>query len=158
MKIPVKIYNTLLILMLCTAYISAQEFKVLSGNTEKIVISKLDSKISLEGYDGDELIINVYDLEKTPEKTNGLKSIFDNRKDNTGIGLYYEYENKVIEFTGILRQSEDAEYFFLVPRDISITILRLGLKAYESIFIKEINGEIDVKTRNGNIEFLNKKI
>ena len=153
MKILVKIYATFLTLILCTIYISAQEYKVLVGQAEKILITKLDSKISIEGYDGNELIINVTNLEITPERTNGLKSLFDNRIDNTGIGLYYKIKNKLIEFTGLSRHSEDAEYVFLVPRNISVSIIRLGPNAHKNIIVKNINGEIDVKTHYGDIEF-----
>lgn len=148
-----KLVITLLIALIAVGGY-AQEFKKKVNKDATLKINRLVEDIYFTGYDGDEIIVSVDDYSKPPKRADGLKSLYNEKEDNTGIGLVMIQQGNVIEFQPATKQAEDAEYTFKVPNDIFLKI-DFHHPMAEDVHVSDFGGEIDVKTLNGDITLEN---
>jgi len=127
-----------------------------SAQLKKIVIKDLLSEITIIGSQNNDIIIDAKGLEGTPQRAKGLKPLYGNGcMDNTGAGVAANESNGVLTICGASKGSEDAKYVFTVPKGISISIDYNSPFANENIEIKDMEGEVEVSSLNGDIKCLN---
>ncbi|MEN7546824.1 DUF4097 family beta strand repeat-containing protein [Rapidithrix thailandica] len=131
-----------------------QTYKMVITNPQDITldINILNSELIIEGYDGKELIITAEGHEPAPERAKGLKPLYSNVEDNSGIGLSIVSKGNQIDITRASRKS--IQYHFKVPRKANITIGQGNIPG-EDLHIKNMEGELAVQTLNGDVTLEN---
>ncbi len=153
MKTLGKISLVIIVSTLFTIGLSAQEFNFPLKNAKKLVIEKMQGDIIIQGHNSPELIVKTdghHSYEK-PKKAEGLRSLYNTKEDNTGIGLSISEVDGIIEIEPATRSSEDAEYTILIPKDLIVKIDYSGPFA-EDVVVKNLIGEVEIKTLNGDID------
>ncbi|MGA0555912.1 DUF4097 family beta strand repeat-containing protein [Larkinella sp. VNQ87] len=145
--------TTLLLLSLtCLALsASAQEFKTKLGNAKdrKVILEMDAGDYKLEGYDGDELIIRASSgLEAPPERAKGLKPLYYNAVDNSGIGLAVTSESGALKIEKATRK--DIDYTIRVPKKAALLVRQTNWRG-GAISISNMDGDLEIKTNNAPI-------
>lgn len=134
----------------------AGEYKVKfggSGKERRLEINLDKSDLTIEGYNGDELIITTDEKSSPPERAKGLKSLYANGTDNTGIGLEIITEGSTIKLTKVNKQ--DGDYKIKVPKNISLTITEMSWHGGGDFKISDIEGNIEVEAKTTNVVIRN---
>jgi len=156
MKTIKKIIAALVIVVFSTAILSAQTYKHATKNAKRVVIENLLGELSFESYDGNEIIVEVKNFEAPPKRADGLKAIYGGGEDNSGIGLGFREMDGNIEISGASKQSEEARYTFKIPNSVSLKVnYSSPFVESEKITFKNFVNEIEVKTLDADIEFIN---
>ncbi|KQC00075.1 DUF4097 family beta strand repeat-containing protein [Pedobacter sp. Hv1] len=141
----------IIILLICLGALggaSAQEFKVAKA-TGKLVI-KLSS-VSVEGYDGNEVIFSSQNKRITDERAAGLSVLSGTGiTDNTGIGINVTDKGTTIEVNEVAPNLGKIK--ILVPKGMSISYNWQNMINASKIVFKNIQKEIDISARNNTIE------
>src|SRR5882757_2974042 len=90
---------SLFVLLAVVKWSSAQEYKVATENNKEAKLTLLDfnGELPIEGYSGNEIIVvPTHGHFETPERAKGLKPVYGNGTDNTGIGLSMEKNGNTI--------------------------------------------------------------
>lgn len=126
-----------------------QQYTHQLGNTAEngIEFSLSRSEISIEGYEGNEVIIENTDYEAPPERAEGLRPLYGGGQDNTGIGLSVEEENGVLKI--VQASSRDGEFKVRIPNSVRLLVEEVNWGGGD-IHIKNHNGEIEIKSKNGD--------
>lgn len=126
-----------------------QQYTHQLGNTAEngIEFSLSRSEISIEGYEGNEVIIENTDYEAPPERAEGLRPLYGGGQDNTGIGLSVEEENGVLKV--VQASSQDGEFKVKVPNNVRLLVEEVNWGGGD-IHIKNHNGEIEIKSKTGD--------
>ena len=131
------------------------EYKVKFGGGKdrrlEIYIDK--SELSVEGYNSDELIINTDESEAPPERAKGLKSLYANGTDNTGLGLEVTVEGSTIKVTKVNKR--DGQYKIKVPKNVSLFIEEMSWHGGNDLKISDIEGDIEVQAKNSDVVIRN---
>ncbi|HEX6983165.1 MAG TPA: DUF4097 family beta strand repeat-containing protein [Balneolaceae bacterium] len=132
----------------------AQQFTYDLGNSPKkaIQFSLSNSDITVEGYNGSEVVIENTDYEAPPERAEGLRPLYGAGMDNTGIGLSVEEENGVLKV--VQATSNDGEFIVKVPNKVRIMIEEVSWGGGD-ISISNHNGEIEIQSKTGDIKLEN---
>lgn len=129
----------------------AGEHKVKFGGGKdrrlEIYIDKSD--LTIEGYNGDELIISSDENEAPPERAKGLKSLYANGTDNTGLGLEVIVEGSTIKVTKVNKR--DGEYKIKVPKSVSITVEEMSWHGGGDFKISDIDGDVEVQAKTSSV-------
>lgn len=141
------------LMTLATQLVKAQEYThQMQNSTENAIEFSLSrSEISIEGYDGNEVVIKNTDYEAPPERAKGLRPLYGGQ-DNTGIGLSVEEENGTLKI--VQASAEDGEFEVRVPNNIRVMIEEVNWGSGD-INIRNHNGEIEIKSKNSDIELTN---
>ena len=142
-------------LLWCVGNLFAQEFKVKLDNSKdkKVTIEMEGSHVKIEGYNGDEVIIQGGSVEKTPERAKGLKPLYNSTVDNTGIGLAVTQENGGLKIEKASRKS--GTYVIRMPKKVAILYQQMNWQGGSNINISNMDGDIEAKTNNGDIDLKN---
>ncbi|MCU0393512.1 MAG: DUF4097 domain-containing protein [Thermoflexibacter sp.] len=132
------------------------EYKVKFGGSSKdrrleIYIDKSD--LTIEGYNGDELVITTNDNDAPPERAKGLKSLYANGTDNTGLGLEVIAEGSTIKVTKVNKR--DGEYKIKVPKSVSILVEEMSWHGGDDIKLSDIEGEVEVQAKTSDVVIRN---
>jgi lia operon protein LiaG len=90
MKNSVQLLLGLALVLALPAQLRAQEFKQKfnSPTNRKVVLDMRGSDVTVEGYDGDELVIKgTGHFEAVPSLAQGLRPVYSSGTDNTRLGL-----------------------------------------------------------------------
>ncbi len=151
-KLTTIIFTTILALVTQTA-VGQQYTHQLDNNPDQAIEFSLSrSDISIEGYDGTEVVIQNTDYEPPPERAKGLKPLYGGGQDNTGIGLSVEEENGVLKI--VQATSDGGDFSVRVPNQIRVMIEEVNWGGGD-ISISNHNGEIEVKSNTGDIDLQN---
>jgi hypothetical protein len=155
-------YLTLLALVLALpAQLRAQEFrqKFNSPTNRKVVLDMRGSDVTVEGYDGDELIIKGSgNFEESPAMkqalTQGLRPVYSGgAADNTRLGL-------AVTPTGdntirVARTSRsDGHYTVRLPRHTDVAFAD-SWGGSDDLTMRDISGRIEVNLKSGDLRLLN---
>jgi hypothetical protein len=156
MKTLGKISLVIIVSTLFTIGLSAQEFNFPLKNAKKLVIEKMQGDIIIEGHNSSELRIKTDDHHcyEKPKKAEGLRSLYNTKEENTGIGLSISEVDGIIEIEPATRSSEDTEYTILIPKNLFVKIDYSGPFA-EDVIVKNLTGEVEISTLNGDIDLFN---
>lgn len=117
-------------------------------SAKKIHLVIHNSEISVEGYDGNELVINAQGYEAPPERAQGLRPLYSSGTDNSGIGLSINEEGDEISVVKVGR--DDGDYEIRVPKNTAVIIEEVNYSGGD-VELQNISGEIEVKTTNSDV-------
>ena len=153
MKTLKKLAIALVIVVFTTSSLSAQSYNHSIKNAKRVVIENLLGELTFEGYDGNEIIVEVNQFDAPPKRADGLKAIYGGSDDNTGIGLGFHELDGSITISGASKQSEDARYTFKIPNSMSLKVNYSSPFAEGDIAFKNFTNEISVRTLDADIDF-----
>ncbi len=132
----------------------AQEFKTkLGGKDRKIVIDMQNSDVTVEGIDGDELVIKGDGFEEAPRRAEGLRPIYNSAVDNTKIGLSVTQQDNVVHISRASRK--EVSYLIRVPRSAAVQYKQAGWNGSSDVVMRDLSGDIEVSMTSGDISLKN---
>jgi len=155
MKTLGKILIVTILGILMTVAVNAQKFETDAGNLKSLSIKGLYGEIIIKGTTGNQIVVEVSDLDPPPEKAEGLKPLLSGGVDNTGIGLNVDQSGGVLRIGSGSKESEDAEYTFLVPDNVAVKIDLSDPWAYDDLLVEDFGGELEVSALNPDIKLNN---
>lgn len=120
--------------------------------TKKVSFQISNAEVSIQGYEGTEVIIEASGIRPLPKEAEGLKAVGAGGTDNTGINLSTQTENGVTTFKTALRQ-DDVSYVIRLPKNTDL-LWKSGNNYFangDDLTIAGIDGEIEVRTSSTNI-------
>ena len=149
---------TLLTLVLgLPTQLRAQEFRqrFASSSDRKVVLDLREGDVTLEGYDGDELLIQgAGHVEAPPALANGLRPIYAGGNDNTRLGLHVAQEaGNTIRITSAPKG--DGHYTVRVPRRTDVAFLRSTWSISSDLTVRNLAGRLEVTLTSGDLRLLN---
>jgi len=131
---------------------NAQKYELNITSGQKIVVEGLLGKIIIQNHSGSKLLIESDGYGEVSEKAKGLKEIYGGGIDNTGIGISVKESGKLIMVYGASKRSEDAEYTFFVPGNVSMKVDYNSPFGYDDIEVDGFSGELEISMLNAGIE------
>ena len=132
-----------------TIYGQAEFKKAFRSNGQKLEIRMDNSEVVVKGYNGNELIISTDEYwEGPPERAKGLRPLYNNAMDNTGLGLEVNETEEGMRVKKAM--SEDIVYTIKVPTDTDIHIYETSWNGNE-FQISDTKGEIEVESKNSDV-------
>ncbi|MEL7001713.1 MAG: DUF4097 family beta strand repeat-containing protein [Bacteroidota bacterium] len=154
-----KLLNTLTIVGLLitlsgfNSTINGQNQHKIAMKSGILVLSEL-MEVRVEGYSGNEVILETGRGFKIPERAKGLRPINGmGLTDNTGIGLAVKDENGVKVVYQVARNN-DASYTVRVPNNVKVRYNNSSIHG-EDFKAVNIKGEMEIKTHGGSIHLEN---
>ena len=150
----------LLLLLALPAAVRAQDFKMKfnSSANRKVVLDMRGSDVTVEGYDGDELLIRgTGHYEAPPELAHGLRAIYSGgATDNTRLGLAVtpagDNTLRIVRTSG---RGEDGHYTVRVPRLTDVSFAQNGWGGSDDLTIRDLAGRVEVSLNSGDLRLLN---
>ncbi|WP_026630218.1 DUF4097 family beta strand repeat-containing protein [Dyadobacter alkalitolerans] len=144
--------------LLCLAESIAQtpEYKAKLANSKdkKVTIEMAASQVKIEGYAGDEIVIQTtLGYEAPPERAKGLKPLYYAGVDNTGMGLSVTADASGIKVEKVTRK--EAKYTIRIPRQVSVLFQEVNWQGGSKIAISNMDGDLEIKTNGANIQLTN---
>ena len=132
----------------------AQEYraKLTNAKDHKVTIEMDAGDLKIEGYNGDEVIIEASGYEAPPERAKGLKALYNAAVDNSGIGLAVTPEKGGLKIEKATRKP--INYTVRVPRKVAILYQQTNWLT-GSLTIRNMDGDLEVRTNNGGISLQN---
>lgn len=147
---------TILALAVMAAGTQAQEYKHSIGNNAEntVEIAVSGSDITIEGYEGNEVVIRNLDYEDRtpPARAKGLRSLYNTYEDNTGIGLSVEESGNTLKITQATRNGGD--YRIQVPNNVRVMAEEVNWMGSGDYEVRNHRGEIELKTNNGDMKLV----
>jgi len=153
MKTFVKLFIVLSVIF--TGIVKAEEFKYEVKNAKKIDISELTGDIKIVGQSGTSITITGDELAEMPERAKGLKPISGGGIDNTNLGLNITEVGGVISIKGATKQSSDASYTFKVPNNIAVRVDYASPFTSGDIIVEDFGGEFEMTGLNDGAKLKN---
>jgi lia operon protein LiaG len=130
--------------------VNAQEYKIQVQNSRdaKLSLVQFPGDLPIEGYSGNEIIITSDYNGKTPDRAKGLKPVYAEGTDNTGVGVYMEKNGNQITLKCLLPIFKRQQYKIRVPDNFSV---KLDNECGNSgnIQISNLKNELEVKNCQG---------
>jgi lia operon protein LiaG len=148
----------LALLLALPGQLRAQEFrqKFNSPQNRKVVLDMRGSDVTVEGYDGDELLIRGKGhYEAPPALANGLRPIYSGgASDNTRLGLSVtQVGDNTIRVTGM--SHSDGHYTVQLPRQTNLSFDQTSWGGSDDLTIRDLAGRIEVSLKSGDLRLLN---
>ncbi|TLV02285.1 DUF4097 family beta strand repeat-containing protein [Dyadobacter luticola] len=153
-----KVLLTGIVTLLCLTEMRAQgqEFRAKLANTKdkKVIIEMTASDVKIEGYAGDEVIIQAAkNMEVAPERAKGLKPLYNSGVDNSGIGLSVITEGNSVKIEKVMRK--EAKYTIKVPKQVAVFFQEVNWQGGSRLNISGMDGDLEIKTNNTDINLTN---
>ena len=126
MKTTKKIIFIVLIFIINLSISYSQEYKKNINDVDKIIISKL-TNLSVEGYNGKEIIITSEDYKAPKAREDGLRPVFGKAQDNTGLGLYLKIKDGELKISPAMKEAINAKYKIKIPKNLILIIPKTNL-------------------------------
>lgn len=124
-----------------------------ASGKQQVNIQMERSTLQISGYAGSEVVIETDDEFKgPPERAKGLKPLYNNATDNTGIGLDVQEAGGVMTIKKA--SSTSATYKIKVPAGANVRIEEQGWENGD-ISAKDISGEIEIVGSGAGIKLEN---
>ncbi len=136
----------------CIPWAYAQDFKV-AKNSGRLEINV--GRVTVEGHSGNEIIFSTQERIKDKDsRAEGLKEINSlGIDDNTGLGINVEEKNGLITVRQ-LKKMNSPKIKILVPKGVIVSFSYTSQYGGE-VFMKNIEGEIEVSAQYNSIELEN---
>ena len=145
------------LLLAAPAKLRAQEYKTKFSTRQdrKVVLDMQGSDVIVEGYDGDELIIQGKGgYEAPPAKADGLRAVYNSAQDNTRLGLAVtKEEGNTVRIVRASRQ--EGEYIVRVPRQTAVIFNQASWIGSGDVLMRDVAGRIEVSLKSGDMKLLN---
>jgi hypothetical protein len=136
-------------------------FKGAFSGIKKIVLNLERSVVSVEGYNGNEVIIEAENPPQMPKEAEGLRPLSVGGTDNTGLGVAANVNGTTLVVTTILKprgtdaDSTSTKYRFKIPANMGVVYKQSNVwcdcNDKNPVAISNIDGEVEVKTNDINI-------
>ncbi|WP_201983473.1 DUF4097 family beta strand repeat-containing protein [Hymenobacter rubidus] len=131
----------------------AQEYKTkLGGKDRKIVLEMQGSDVTVEGIDGNELVIKGNGFEPAPKRAEGLHPIYNTAVDNTNIGLSVTQADNTVRIVRASRK--DANYVIQVPRSSSVQYTQGNWNGGDLV-VRDVSGDLELTVKSGDMKLIN---
>ena len=112
------------------------------------------TNVAVEGYSGNEVVIETAGSYKIPERAKGLRPVNGmGLSDNTGIGLAVKDEGKDRKVVHQVARNDDAKYVVKVPKGVKVKYVNSSIHG-DDFHAQNITGEIEVQTLGGDIKMI----
>ncbi|MDX1665866.1 MAG: DUF4097 family beta strand repeat-containing protein [Saprospiraceae bacterium] len=123
------------------------------GGKKRVEIVAQNSELIVEGYNGNEVVIESLKKVEYPERAKGLRPLHGGASDNTGLGLQVKESADKIEI--LKAMGSDGEYLIKVPFNTPLKVTEANMMGSEDFTIKNVKGEIEVVTMISDISLQN---
>ena len=148
---------------------SSDDYRITVQNTRdgKITLNDFSGDLPVEGYNGTEIIITSDRGRETPSRAKGLRPVYADGTDNTGIGVSVEKNGNQITIQCLLPITQSANYKIKVPDNFSVKVDNecghsgdvtisdmkgeVEVKNCQDIRLKNVSGPLVLSTISGNI-------
>lgn len=133
----------------------AQEFKTKLANSkdQKVLIEMNASEITIEGTTADEVSIQASGtIDPVPERAKGLKPVYYNGTDNTGLGLSVTKEEGVLKIEKAVRKA--MKYTIRIPKKVAVKFQETNWMGGSRLSISNMDGDLEVSTLNADIDLI----
>lgn len=139
----------LLILLLSTGGLMSQTktFPAKGNKTVHLIFDQ--ASITITGTNEANLVVETSNYEEPPARAKGLKPLYNNATDNTGIGLMLEEDNGVMTIRQA--QSKSGDYTIKMPNNMNVKFEETTWMGNSALTISGISGEIEAETKNSAI-------
>ncbi|MFA5329902.1 MAG: DUF4097 family beta strand repeat-containing protein [Prolixibacteraceae bacterium] len=120
----------------------------------KIEITNLLGKISLQNSNGNAIVIESDFKMDKPDRAEGLK-LLGAAEDNTDLGLNISEENGVVSIQGATKQVRDFKYKIMIPAGMAVNLDYGSPFANGDIAVDSFNGSMEIKTLSANVKITN---
>ena len=131
-------------------------FKTKFSGAGKRVMLNLNAKtISVEAYDGDEVIIEAENIPQIPKEADGLRPVGVGGLDNTQIGLSVNVVDNTLKINTVLKG--EAIYKLRLPRELGLQIKSNNSWCCDGevpLRIQGLAGDIEVATNQRDLEIV----
>ncbi|NML64598.1 DUF4097 domain-containing protein [Hymenobacter sp. RP-2-7] len=150
--------HLLLLAWLLPLGLHAQEFKMKFAGTQdrKVVLDMRQGDVTVEGYDGDELLITAsgYHYAPPPSLASGLKPVYASGGDNTRLGLSVTPDgNNTLRI--VSTSNGDGHYTVHVPRQTNVAFTRNQWNLSSDLTVRNLAGRLEVSLNSGDLRLLN---
>ncbi len=173
---PMKTASFFIALFVVATTVVAQEAKVFktkfSGAGKSLVLNIDAKQLDMEGYNGDEVIIEAKDVPSVPKDAEGLRPLSATGVDNTNIGLSVNANGNTLTITTVMKGR--TMYKIRVPKELGITVKKrhscscnengmsiAGMEGpleintnYEAITLTDVSGPIVANSQQGKIKVI----
>lgn len=138
-------------LSLTTSLLVAQDYtKSVSNPSSKTVFISEVNRVSVEAYEGSEILIETSGDNKKPERAQGLMPLSARGQDNTGIGLQVLEEDDQVIISQVARRV-DGLFTIKVPASMKVKIEHTGNWEGGKIEVYKVNQELEISGRYNSI-------
>ncbi len=120
-------------------------YKVKVDRDAKILITMFSSKVQIIGHNSDEVVIETSNYTPAPARADGLKPLYNQAEDNTGVGLAVGKEGNTLKITKASRKG--GEFTIRVPRRASVVYEEADWTG-DDLTLADVDGEIELKLNN----------
>ena len=173
---PMKTASFFIALFVIATTVVAQDAKVFKtkfSGAGKSLVMNIDAKqLDMEGYNGDEVIIEAKDVPSVPKDAEGLRPLSTTGVDNTNIGLSVNANGNTLTITTVMKGK--TMYKIRVPKELGITVKKRhscscnedgmsisGMEGpleintnYEAIKLIDVSGPIVANSQQGKIKVI----
>lgn len=173
---PMKTASFFIALFVVATTVVAQDAKVFktkfSGPGKSLVMNIDAKQLDMEGYNGDEVIIEAKDVPSVPKDAEGLRPLSATGVDNTNIGLSVNANGNTLTITTVMKGK--TMYKIRVPKELGITVKKRhscscnengmsisGMEGpleintnYEAITLTDVSGPIVANSQQGKIKVI----
>jgi hypothetical protein len=126
--------------------------KLDNSKGSQVVIMMHNSDVKVVGHNSDEVVIEAGSYTAPPARAAGLKPLYNQAEDNTGMGLAVAKDKNTLTITKASRQ--EGNYTIRVPKNASVKFEEMNWTGGD-ISINDVAGEIELKLNNGNATLTN---
>jgi len=126
--------------------------RLANSNDSRIIITMYNSDVQIVGTNSDEVTIESSSYTPPPARAAGLKPLYNQAEDNTGLGLAIIKENNTLRINKASRQGGD--YVIRVPRNAAVVYQEANWMNGD-FALADTNGEVELKLNNGSATLTN---
>ncbi|MFD2512810.1 DUF4097 family beta strand repeat-containing protein [Pontibacter locisalis] len=126
--------------------------KLDNSKNSRIIITMYNSGVQVVGHNADEVVVESSSYTQPPARAAGLKPLYNQAVDNTGLGLAITKENNTMKIDKASRQ--DGNYIIRVPKNASVVYTETNWTG-DDVSMSDLNGEIELKLNNSNANLTN---
>jgi lia operon protein LiaG len=135
-----------IIIILCSPVYS-QDYKIAASNSTdaSLVLDGFSGQLTIEGYSGNDIVISPAEKVETPERAKGLKPVYSNGVDNTGLGLKMDKDGNKISIRCLLPFTNQKDFTIKVPENMALKITS-ECQNNNDVFVSKMKSEIEIQT------------
>ncbi|MBC6697097.1 DUF4097 family beta strand repeat-containing protein [Hymenobacter puniceus] len=143
-----------LLALAAAAPLHAQEYKTrFNGRQDrKLVLEMRGSNVTVEGYDGDEVVIRGGTYEPAPKQAEGLRPLYNTAEDNTRQGLSVTPSGSTLRVVQAGRHK--ADYVIRVPRRTALEFTQTSWTG-GNVRVTDLEGSVELTLKSGNAQLTN---
>ncbi|MCC9167996.1 hypothetical protein [Pontibacter harenae] len=126
--------------------------KLENAKGNQVVVTMSNSDVQVIGHNSNEVVIEAKNYQGAPARAAGLKPLYNQLEDNTGLGLHVIKENNGVKISKTTRQ--DGKYIIKVPKNVAVVFHETNWTD-GNLNMSDLDGEIELKLQNWNASLTN---